>query len=43
MFRGGGHANACGASVKNTKELKQLLEVADLKLKEFKEKNEELF
>ena len=43
MFNGGGHANACGASVKNTKELKQLLEVADLKLKAFKENNKELF
>jgi len=43
MFKGGGHANACGATVLNTKELKQLLEVADKTLKEFKEKNKELF
>ena len=43
MFNGGGHANACGASVKNKKELKQLLSVADLKLKTFKENNKELF
>lgn len=42
-FNGGGHANACGASVKNTKELKQLLSVADSKLKTFKENNKELF
>lgn len=43
MFNGGGHANACGASVKNKKELKQLLSVADEKLKAFKENNKELF
>ena len=42
-FNGGGHANACGASVKNKKELNQLLEMADSKLKVFKEENKELF
>ena len=43
MFNGGGHANACGASVKNKKEIKELLSVADKKLKAFKENNKELF
>ena len=43
QFNGGGHANACGASVKNKKELNQLLEMADSKLKAFKEENKELF
>ena len=43
MFNGGGHANACGASVKNKKEIKELLSVADEKLKTFKENNKELF
>lgn len=43
MFNGGGHANACGATVKNKKEIKQLLEVADKKLKAFKETNGDLF
>ena len=43
MFNGGGHANACGATVKNKKEIKQLLEVADKKLKAFKEANGDLF
>ena len=43
MFNGGGHANACGASVKNKKEIKELLSIADTKLKAFKENNKELF
>lgn len=43
MFNGGGHANACGATVSNNKEIKKLLEVADAQLKEFKENNKELF
>lgn len=42
-YNGGGHANACGATVKNTKELKELLKMADSKLKAFKENNKELF
>lgn len=42
-FHGGGHANACGATVKSTKEMKQLLMMADKKLQEFKNNNKELF
>lgn len=43
MFNGGGHANACGATVKNKKAIKALLDIADKQLKEFKEENKELF
>lgn len=43
MFNGGGHANACGASLSNKKQIKEVLAVADEKLKEFKESNKELF
>ncbi len=43
MFNGGGHANACGASLPNKKQIKEVLAVADEKLKEFKESNKELF
>lgn len=42
-YNGGGHANACGATIKNTKEMKLLLADADSLLKEFKENNKELF
>ena len=42
-FNGGGHANACGATIKTKKELKQLLEMADNKLKDFKKDNKGLF
>ena len=43
QFNGGGHANACGASLPNKKQIKELLTIADEKLKEFKESNKELF
>ena len=39
-FRGGGHPNACGATVFNKKEIKALVEMADGILKEYKENNE---
>lgn len=39
-FRGGGHPNACGATVYNKKEMKELIEMADKLLKEYKENNE---
>lgn len=43
QFNGGGHANACGASLPNKKQIKEVLAIADEKLKEFKESNKELF
>lgn len=43
QFNGGGHANACGATLPNKKQIKELLAIADEKLKEFKESNKELF
>lgn len=42
-YKGGGHANACGATVENVKEMKLLLADADSLLKEFKNNNKELF
>ena len=39
-YRGGGHPNACGATVHNKKELKELVKMADNLLKEYKENNE---
>ena len=39
-YRGGGHPNACGATVHNKKELKELVKMADSLLKEYKENNE---
>ncbi|HHX78187.1 MAG TPA: bifunctional oligoribonuclease/PAP phosphatase NrnA [Acholeplasmataceae bacterium] len=42
-YNGGGHAQASGATVNNKKEMKELLKEADQILKEFKEKNPELF
>ncbi len=42
-FNGGGHANACGATIKTKKDIKTLLEVADKQLMEFKKDNRELF
>lgn len=39
-FRGGGHPNACGATVYNKKEIKELVNMADNLLKEYKENNE---
>lgn len=43
QFNGGGHANACGATLPNKKQIKEVLAIADEKLKEFKESNKELF
>jgi len=42
-FNGGGHANACGATLSNKKQIKDLLTIADNNLKAFKETNKELF
>lgn len=39
-FRGGGHANACGATLHSRKEIKLLLEEADRLLKDYKETHE---
>lgn len=43
LYRGGGHANAAGATVYNKKEMDDLLHLADKTLREFKEKNKDLF
>lgn len=43
QFNGGGHENACGATLQKEKQIKELLSVADNNLKIFKEKNKELF
>ena len=42
-YRGGGHKQAAGATLYHKKEIKHLLKEADLVLKEFKEKNKEVF
>ena len=42
-YSGGGHENACGATVHNKKEFKMLLNDADKLLKEFKENNKDLY
>ena len=42
-YHGGGHENACGATVYNKKEFKQLINDADAMLKEFKDKNKDLY
>ncbi len=42
-FNGGGHDNAAGASVKNKKEIKKLLAMADEHLKNYKINNEDKF
>lgn len=39
-YRGGGHPQACGATVYNKKELNELVEYADSLVKEYKENNE---
>lgn len=39
-YRGGGHANAAGATVYNEREIKQLVKIADEVLKEFKANEE---
>lgn len=43
QFNGGGHANACGATLAKEKDIKTLLDVADKQLAQFKEENKELF
>ena len=43
QFNGGGHANACGATLSNKKQIKDLLKIANDNLKAFKEENKELF
>ncbi len=43
QFNGGGHANACGATLNKAKDIKTLLDMADKKLEQFKKENEELF
>lgn len=43
QFNGGGHANACGATLPKAKDMKLLLDVADKQLAQFKEENKELF
>lgn len=43
QFSGGGHLQASGATVKNKRELKQLIAMADAYLKTFKAENEGLF
>lgn len=42
LYRGGGHANAAGATVYNKKEMQDLLLLADKALKEFKAENQDL-
>lgn len=42
-YNGGGHANACGATLSKAKDIKLLLNDADELLKEFKDNNKELF
>ena len=42
-FNGGGHNCACGATLSNKKQIKDLLAMADINLKQFKEENRELF
>ena len=42
-YNGGGHENACGATVYNKKEVKKLLEDADTLLKQFKDSHKELY
>ena len=39
-YRGGGHPRACGATVYNKKEIKELVEYADSIVKEYKANNE---
>lgn len=43
QYNGGGHENAAGATVYKEKEMKELIKLADSNLKNFKEKNKELF
>lgn len=42
-FNGGGHVNACGATVYSKNEIKQLVKKADEKLKQFKDENKDTF
>ena len=43
QFNGGGHAQASGATVYNKSQMKQLITLADEKLKTFKENNKDVF
>lgn len=43
QFNGGGHAQASGATVYNKSQMKQLITLADEKLKSFKENNKDVF
>lgn len=43
QFSGGGHAQASGAVVKNRREIKQMVNMADSKLQQFKAEHEDLF
>lgn len=43
QFRGGGHLCASGATVKNKKEMKQLLALCDKRIKEYKAEHPEAF
>ena len=42
-YNGGGHENACGSTVYNKKQVKNLLHDADVLLKEFKDNNKDLY
>lgn len=42
-FRGGGHLCASGATIKNKKEMKRLLEILDFRCKQYKEEHPEVF
>jgi len=43
MYGGGGHENACGASIKKKKQIKEVVKNANEVLKNFKENNPEKF
>ena len=43
LYDGGGHDNASGATLKNKKQIPQLLKEADIRLKQFKLENEDKF
>lgn len=43
LFNGGGHENAAGGKILKAKEIKKVLNIADEKLRAFKECNKELF
>jgi phosphoesterase RecJ-like protein len=43
QFNGGGHLQACGATVKNKKDIKKMVGIADEQLRKYKLENKELF